>query len=549
MGRVRKRRIFSVPNRQSGGFIGVMRVRPIYYVSGFLLVAVGGYLVVRSAAPVTRQESTASTEKKMARSIVPEIDAQEPNFRVAERQVFQSDAEAMGAGALVGQRTLAFKDRVALEAFLARMGPEVRILGRIDALNVLRIGFLNYANLADLLDGSEEIGMIFPANVPENETVGAQGGAVPMGNALLDWLGVSGDISQWGTGVRIAVLDTGVNSHSAFGGSVSVIGGAADVNGHGTAVASMILGNTDLLPGVAPGSTVLSVQVADGEGFSDSFKIAEGIMAAIAAGADVINISLGSNASSPILAAAVAKAQEAGVIIVAPTGNAGATVVSYPAAYDGVIAVGAVDRSGTLLAFSNTGTSVNVAAPGYGINAAWIDDGAVAVSGTSFSSPIVAGMIAAVMTNTGQKLTAQQAWDLISANMNEAGAPGWDVQFGGGLPDMSRVQNVSRGGVYDAAVASQWVDPANPTTVQVTIQNRGTETLINTSLSVTIGSAASQYNVTTLAPGAIHTFSVPFATRTTAMRFDSVVTISGSQNDNKPSNNRRVEIYTPSSGN
>ena len=333
--------------------------------------------------------------------------------------------------------------------------------------------------------------------------------------------------------------------HSAFRGKISALGVEGDVNGHGTAVASMILGNTDLLPGVAPGSSILSIQVADAAGYSDSFKIAEGILAAVDAGVDIINISMGSSGDSGVLRAAIQKAIEAGVMIIAPTGNSGLNQVSYPAANKGVIAVGAVDRNGTALAFSNYGDAVAVAAPGYGLNSAWVENSAVSVSGTSFSAPIVAGLIAATMTESGGSLNANQAWQVIQNNLNEAGAPGRDEVIGGGLPDMSRVLAARTEGIYDAAVASQWVAAVDGNTqLQVTLQNRGTETLVNANLQVTSPAGTNYFNATTLAPGAIQTFTVPLSNPAESMRFESIVTISNGQNDTKPANNRRVENYT-----
>lgn len=526
------------------GFFSEMRFRWMLLAMGFLVAMLAGFWIARSAVP--EKEARKATKVAEAYKAPYETPAPEPWFKRGERAaVFKADDEAQEAGALVGQRGLIFKDREALEAFLKRAGNKVIIMGRLEALNILRVGFLNYQDLADLLDGSEQLAMIFPANVPENEIVSAQPGAVAMGNSLLSWLGITGDNSSWGTGVTIAVLDTGVSQHSAFGGKVSALGASGDVNGHGTAVASMILGSTDLLPGVAPGSSVLSIQVADAAGYSDSFKIAEGILAAMDAGVDIINISMGSSGDSAVLRAAIQKAIDAGVMIFAPTGNSGLNYVFYPAANEGVVAIGAVDRNGSALAFSNYGDAVAVAAPGYGLNSAWVEDGAVSVSGTSFSSPIIAGLIAATMTESGGKLSANQAWQLVQNNLNEAGAPGKDPSLGGGLPDMSRVLAAGTKGIYDAAVASQWVSTVQgDTQLQVTVQNRGTETLVNTGLQVTSPAGTNYFNATTLAPGAIQTFTVPLSNPGESMRLESTVSISNGQTDAKPANNRRVETYT-----
>lgn len=524
----------------------VMRWRPLIFVCGFLLAVAGGYFIARSAAP--REEVKSSEESKEPRLRRPhEVINPDPRFRREDRPVFQEDREAREAGALVGQRTLVFKDRASLEAFLERAGSKVNLMGRLDRLHALRIGFLNYEDLAALLDGSEAIGFIFPAVFPENETVAAQAGAVPMGNSLLEWLGIEGDHSSWGTGIRVAVLDTGVHPHSSFGGQVVSVGASGDLNGHGTAVASMILGNTSLLPGVAPGSTVVSIQVADEYGYSDSFRIAQGILSAIEAGASVINISLGSTGDSAILRNAVAFALESGVLIVAPTGNAGSNQVLKPAAYEGVIGVGAVDRDGQILAFSNTGRGVNLVAPGYGLNAGWIGDGSVAVSGTSFSGPIVAGLIAGVMQQMG--VTNTQAWDIIQQNLNEAGEPGYDEATGGGMLSATRAISSKTKEIYDIAVASYWMDSNRPGEMQVTIQNQGTEPLINTFVEVTGPAGVSHFNATSLKVGGIQTFSVPLGRdQNGRYSFKTTATISGGQSDARPRNNSRSETHTLSPG-
>jgi len=526
--------------------MAVMRWRPLIFVAGFLLAAGAGYFIARSAVPEKQEDATAQTGRSSRARLPHEVLEPDPKFRKGDRPVFQTDREAQEAGALVGQRTLVFANRAALEAFLARAGSRVNVMGRLDSLFALRVGFLNYDDLASLLDGSEEIGMIFSAVFPESETVAAQPGAVPMGNALLEWLGIDGDHSAWGKGVRVAVLDTGVNQHPAFGGQVVSVGISGDVNGHGTAVASMILGNTSLLPGVAPGSTVISIQVADENGYSDSFKIAQGILAAMDAGAKIINISLGSTGDSAILRNVVALAVEAGVLIVAPTGNGGAGYVLKPAGYEGVIGVGAVDKAGQVLAFSNTGKGIDLVAPGYGLNAAWTGDSAVAVSGTSFSGPIVAGLIAGVMEQMG--VTNVEAWEIIQQNLNETGPPGYDEISGNGAPSATRALSSRTKGIYDVAVASYSVDKNRPNEMQVTIQNQGTEPLINTAVTVTGPAGTSQYNSTSLAVGGIQTFSVPMGRQSGSASFRATATISGGQADARPGNNSRGEIHTLSTG-
>jgi hypothetical protein len=430
-------------------------------------------------------------------------------------------------------------------------------MGRLDALNALRIGFSDPDDLAWLLDGESEASLVFPVDIPNPGEGTAQAGAVALGDGLLDWLGIPGDNSTWGSGVRIAVLDTGVVSSSAFGSKISWINLVvlpADLskqNGHGTAVASMIIGQNSLTPGVAPGAEIISIRIADDFGQSDSFLLAKGIVAAVDAGARLINISMGSLGDSALVRNAIEYARAAGSLIVAAAGNNGIDRVSYPAANDGVIAVGAVDALGNHLDFSNTGSEIVVSAPGYGVNAAWTGDQAARVSGTSFSAPIVLGVIAAVKSWPGnEKLSMQQAADVAFSYLNDGGEAGVDAALGAGMVDLGRVLNGKTPGIYDAALASQRILAPSPGYpyghVEVLVQNRGTETLINTAVRISTPGGVVDSNITALAVGAVQVVRVPVSQQAAAsIRFESKVSLSGGRTDAKPSNDWRVETYVP----
>lgn len=534
-----------------------MKRRLVILGIGFVLVAILGYFVARSAVP--EPVPKAASAKPVSSHPVAMEDIKAPKFRRAERPpVSDRDHEAMAAGALPNQRVLLFKDKDAMARFLAKLGSGVDLLGRLDALNALRVGFGNYDDLAALLDGDEEESLVFPVNAPAPPEGTVQPGAMALGPRLLDWLGVSGDNSQWGQGVTVAVLDTGVTAQNAFSTSIQSINlvplssDPAAQNGHGTAVASLIIGNDSLTPGVAPKTNILDIRIANDAGQSDSFLLAQGLVAAIDAGARIINISMGSLGDSAVVRNAIAYAKQYGAVIVAASGNNGLNQVSYPAANEGVIAVGAVDALGDHLDFSNSGQSIAIAAPGLGVNAAWTQGQAVGFTGTSASAPIVAGAIAAVMTQAGNRnLTPAQAWNLLSAYLNDGGAAGSDSKLGGGMPDIGRVLNAGTRGIYDAAVASSRIIPANGGNpygqVEVLVQNRGTETLVNTSVEVTAGGRTVLRNITALAPNAVTTVQVPISNPPSAgnssFNVVSRVRTSGGVNDVKPSNDRRSETY------
>ena len=538
-----------------------MRRRPLILTLGFVVVAMLGYWLAKTAAPraVLRTKNPRSQTGPQWRVIA---DEPAPRFRKEVRSpASRRDDEAIKAGALPGQRILVFKDKSALDAFLKRAGDKVNLMGRLDALNALRIGFSDPDLLASLLAGDEEASLVFPVDVPPAPGDGtAQPGAVALGTGLLDWLGITGDNTAWGRGVRVAVLDTGVTSSRAFASAITfqnLVGLPADLttqSGHGTAVASMIIGRDSLTPGVAPSADIISIRIANDAGQSDSFLLAQGIVAAVDAGAGLINISMGSFGDSALVRNAIEYARAAGALIIAAAGNNGLSQLSYPAANEGVIAVGAVDAMGNHLDFSNTGSQLALAAPGFGINAAWIGDQAASVSGTSFSAPIVAGAIAAVKSWPGnEKLTLRQAANLLISYLNDGGAAGPDYALGGGTPDLGRVLNAKNRGIYDAALASQRIlppDSKNPYgQVEIMVQNRGTENLINTRVRISTPTGDVTSNITSLAVNAVKTIRVPISQPTAAsMRYGSQVILSQGRTDAKPSNDRRVETYVPAGG-
>lgn len=538
-----------------------MRGRHLILLLGFVMTAGLGYWLAMSAVPKkTPIVGENKLQKAPRRGTM--VDDPSPKFRTGERPtLYGRDEKAAANGALTGQRTLVFKDKSALANFLERAGNRVKIMGRLDALNALKVGFFNPDDLASLLDGSEQESLVFPVDVPVVGNGTAQPGAAPLGAGLLKWLGINGDNSTWGAGVRVAILDTGVTASPAFSTriiSINLVDLPADPStqeGHGTAVASMIIGSNPLTPGVTPGAEILSVRIANELGQSDSFLLSQGIVAAVDGGAQLINISLGSIGDSGLVRNAIEYARTAGVMIIAAAGNNGTDNVSYPAANNGVIAVGAVDALGDHLDFSNTGTKVALSAPGFGVNAAWTGDQSAAVSGTSFSSPIVVGAIAALMSQPGSvRLTAQQALDLISSYLDDSGAAGTDPAVGAGMPDIGRVLNGKTPGIYDAAVASQRILPPSAGypngQIEVLVQNRGTETLVNTNLRISTPAGIVNSNITTLAIGGVQTIRVPITgTGGKDLRYDSTVSLSGGLRDSKPTNDRRVETYVPAAGN
>jgi subtilisin len=258
-----------------------------------------------------------------------------------------------------------------------------------------------------------------------------------------------------GTGVTVAVVDTGIDyTHPDLVGKV--VGGYSfvrytknymDDNGHGTHVAGTIaaVDNDIGVVGVAPGASLLAVKVLDRSGSGYTSNVISGIQWSVANGAQVISMSLGSSSDSQALHDAVDAAYAEGVVVVAAAGNDYGGAVSYPAAYDSVIAVSAVDSSNNIASFSNVGPQVDLAAPGVSVYSTYKGSYAYA-SGTSMACPHVSGVAALLLATApgGYDLDNDGKWDpaeVMNKLMNTAidlGATGQDDYYGYGQVDASK---------------------------------------------------------------------------------------------------------------
>ncbi|MAA97150.1 MAG: hypothetical protein CMN86_02540 [Stappia sp.] len=317
------------------------------------------------------------------------------------------------------------------------------------------------------------------------------------------------------------MLDTGVGQHETLGSRVREIDlvssrqpSSTEIHGHGTAVAALMVGRDGISQGIVPAADLLSIRIADENGSSNSFLLAEGIVRAVDEGAQIINISMASYGDSLLVQDAVAYAGEKQVLIVASAGNEGYTVPAYPAAYENVIAVGAVDAAGQHLAFSNTGDSIDVTAPGFEVLAAWPGEEYTSFTGTSAAAPLVAGALGAALTETQSgQLLPLQAQSILESNLNASGAPGHDPFYGGGTLDVDRMVNAYTDGRFDLAVASNWYQEPGPDdvvgTLQVTVQNQGTEAISGASVDVIINDDIFSMGLPLLQEGGSHVVSLP----------------------------------------
>ena len=256
----------------------------------------------------------------------------------------------------------------------------IRVLWSDARLNAARIAFTDADLLADELQSNqdvyEDIGPNFLMGIPglpaepELEIDGENpGGVVPFRDSWLESIGANQDRSQWGEGVTVAILDSGIKNHPALANANVTqidLSTSREIHGHGTAMASLVAGQGAPAEGVAPAASLLDLRVADETGMTNTGLVAQAVIQAADRRADVINISLGSFGNSPTLQAAIEYALERNIIIVAAAGNEQTTSLAFPAAYEGVISVGAVDAENAQAYFSNSGETLTISAPGVG---------------------------------------------------------------------------------------------------------------------------------------------------------------------------------------
>ncbi|MGN1400032.1 MAG: S8 family peptidase [Bacillus sp. (in: firmicutes)] len=246
--------------------------------------------------------------------------------------------------------------------------------------------------------------------------------------------------------VLVAVIDTGIDRnhpelknkiHSSYNVHNPVNAPLPD--DHGTHVSGIIAaekGNAIGGYGINPNASILSIDVFNREWGAFDYNIAEGILYAVKKKAKVINLSLGGPIASPVIEAAIKKARDAGIIIVAAAGNGGSDSPGYPAAYEGVISVGAVDKSKKLTPWSSYGVTTDLVAPGNEIYAPIYDyekkSSFAKYSGTSMASPVVAGT-ASLLLSKYPNLKPEQIEYILKRTATDLGTKGFDNKYGYGM--------------------------------------------------------------------------------------------------------------------
>lgn len=266
-----------------------------------------------------------------------------------------------------------------------------------------------------------------------------------------------------GKGVKIGILDTGIRSNHPdliISGGVSFVGDRAsyeDDEGHGTHVAGIIgaLDNEIGIVGIAPEASLYAIKVLNNTGLGNLSDVVAGIEWAIDHKLDVINLSLTAEQGSEFLEKALTRAYEAGILIIAASGNSQTTLspntdVLYPARYESVIAVGSVGIELLKSKFSYFGPSLEFVAPGEKIYSTYHTPDYEYGNGTSMAAPYVTGMVA-LYKQAYPELTPQEIRKLMQKGAKDLGEPGWDSSYGYGL-----VQAPTTERVFSDVATDQW---------------------------------------------------------------------------------------------
>ncbi len=245
-----------------------------------------------------------------------------------------------------------------------------------------------------------------------------------------------------GSGITIAILDTGVDgAHPDLAARLvpgwnfyDNNGNTSDVYGHGTSVAGVAaaaMNNGIGVVGVAGNANIMPVRISDPSGYALWSTVAQGLTWAADRGARVANISYAVAGSNTVISAANYFRSKGGVVAVS-AGNTGAAASTSPT--NSMFVVAATDANDLRAGFSTYGDVVNIAAPGVSIYTTANGGSYRYASGTSFSSPIVAGA-AALVLSLRPDYTPAQVDAALKVTAVDLGSPGADIYFGAGRVD------------------------------------------------------------------------------------------------------------------
>jgi thermitase len=307
--------------------------------------------------------------------------------------------------------TLDPNSKETIEALAEKLG--AKILGRAEDQKSYRLGFEDAKATAKAVSELEKDPNIASAennytvhhpDVPPNVT-GTEGGSyalTPVGD------GKHTIVSLIDTPVQAVPADMAQFLLDPIHVAGAVDGGSKDLL-HGTAMAETVLHGLTLSSegGTSP-VRILPIDVYGNNPSTTSFDVAAGIRAGLANGSQVMVMSLGGDGESDFLAQAVFEAEQRGAVIIAAAGNQPTGRPVFPAAFEGVVGVTAIDQNGTIAPYANTGSFVSAAGPGVSI--VQYDGSRYMVTGTSSSTAFLGGAAAGFWSssNSGTPKTPDQ---------------------------------------------------------------------------------------------------------------------------------------------
>ncbi|HEY3375715.1 MAG TPA: S8 family serine peptidase [Candidatus Aquicultor sp.] len=384
-------------------------------------------------------------------------------------------ASGISASKLVANQVLLRPKRGVTRATINKFNEQIGVkTASTNKLGVMKVSLtgsdlkkaLATYNASDLFEYAEPNYKRKAADITPNDTLYSE----QWGLAKIGMPTAWGVASSSSNAVKVAILDTGVDtSHEDLQGIFAMdpnnpsrilgkhfysdVSGRqlsddilTDNAGHGTHIAGIIAAvanNSKGIAGIASAAKIMPVKILDDVGYGDDANIAQGIIWAADNGAHIVNMSLAGPAQSRTLADAIKYAHDKGVVVVAATGNEASSEPNYPAAYDGVIGVGATDTNDTWVPQSNFGNYVDVTAPGMSIISTFppaksYDGQPYEVhSGTSMAAGFVSGL-AALLCSINPNLTNAMIEGKIYASADDLGTVGWDRYFGYGRINAAR---------------------------------------------------------------------------------------------------------------
>lgn len=269
-----------------------------------------------------------------------------------------------------------------------------------------------------------------------------------------------------GQGIKVAIIDSGGKTSS----DITWVEGKRvndnitddnyiDTNGHGTAVSGIIgavADNNTGGAGIAPECDMYMLKVVSDAGKITTYSQAVAVGRAVEIyDVDVINISIGGVNYSEYYENSINQALKNGVAVVCAAGNDGLGASLYPAAYKGAISVAATNRSGSRASLSNYGPEIRYGAPGEKVGLEWLDSSYSIEDGTSFSAPIISGMIAVILSSGKVTGTGSKRVDSVLRLLDKS-CSGDNTGLGKGIPNLALAlgldTNLSTPGIVNASV-------------------------------------------------------------------------------------------------